>query len=243
MKYQNALKTTLILTVLALMTACGQGKDASTDFSSRVTTTSTTTATSTNASCNQKTQDGLTAKLMVYADSTGTVRNDYMKLKITEISSDFASGSFLEFFRWQANPNSALYLDPTPVQARFETLSGQILTQFSPVIYWGQVSQMALNSGMITPNQFLQNVRLVIDIRDPGAQYDALKIAMYNSANAVTVNMDMLMPAFAANPADYAVDNGTVRSPTLQALHPFAGQTASTTSTAQFLSTLNGYCF
>ena len=245
MQNQNTLKTILILTMLAMMTACGQVKnDDSSDFASRTDATLPPTATAVpNIHCNQRSLKGLTAKLKVYTDAAGIIRNDYMNVMLTQIPADFASGSYVEFFRWQATSATQKYLDPTPTQARFETLDGRILTNFSPVIYWGQVSQIATNAGMSDPNVFLKNVRLVVDIRDPQAQYDVLKVAFYNSSNVATIDMDVLMPSFAASPTDYAKDASATRSPSLTALHPFAAYSASGYATAQFQSMAASYCF
>jgi hypothetical protein len=246
MNRQNTLKTVLVLTILVMMTACGQAKDDSSgDLASRATTaTPTATATTkTYAYCNQRTKSGLAANLMVYADSTGAVRNDYMKVKFTAVPADFASGSYIEFFRWQANTSGTTYLDPTPTQARIETASGQILIPFSPVIYWGQLSQLAANAGISDPSTFMQQIRLVVDTRDPQGQYDVLKIAYYNSSNAAIINMDMLMPLFSASPKDYQNDGGGVRASILQGLHPFAAKINDGTTAAQFQTLANAFCF
>lgn len=245
MKKQTTLKTILILSVLAMMTACGQAKnDSGSDFSSRTNSTVTPTATSAaTINCNQKSQNGVTAKLKIYTDTAGSVRNDYMNVMLTQVPAEFATGSYFEFFRWQATSATQKYLDPTPMQARFETLDGRILTNFSSVIYWAQVSQLAANSGMSDPNVFLKNVRLVVDVRDPQAQYDVLKVAMYNKSNVATVDMDMLMPSFAASPKDYANDNGAVRSSALQALHPFASLIGSANTATQYQGMAASYCF
>jgi len=244
MNTQTTLKTVLILTVLALLTACGTSKsDSSSDLASRTTTATTTTTAAAQylAYCNQKTQSGLSSDLEVYTDTSGNIRFDYLKMKITQIPADFSNGSYLEFFRWQADSSGNVYLDPTPVQARVETLDGTILTSFSAVTYWSEVAQIAANSGISDANTFFNNVRLVIDIRDPNAQFDALKVAYYNSSNVATINMDMLIPIFAANPSDYANDRGSTRATILQNLHPFAGM--SNYTSAQYQTMSNNFCF
>jgi len=241
---QTTLKVALLLTVLTMFTACGMqtATQSNNDFASRTVVDSTAAAAAKNiAYCNQKAQGGLTAKLMVYVDATNKIRNDYMKVKIMQIPASFASGDYIEFFRWQATAAGQIYLDPVPTQARFETLDGRIITNFSPVIYWSQVSAIAAQNGMSDVNTFFQNVRLVVDIRDPQASYDVLKIAMYNSSNTNTINMDMLLPSFFASPTDYALDGGQPRANALQALHPFVGIT--NWSAAQYLTTANTYCF
>lgn len=245
MKTQTTLKAALLLTVLAMLTACGaqRADDNSTDLSSRAVISGSTSTNSTVLYCNQKSQDGITAKLMVYTDAANQIRNDYMKLKITQIPSSFTSGDYIQLFRWQANTANQVYIDQTPVQARFETLDGRVLTNFSSVIYWGQVSSIASAAGISDVNTFFQNVRLVVDIRDPQANFDALKIAMYNSNNTNTVNMDMLLPAFSASPNDYAIEGGVARSNSLQALHPFASSKGQSWTAAQYVSMATGFCF
>lgn len=242
MNTQTTLKAALLLTVLAMLTACGTQKATqdSTDYASRTTITTTS---SSALYCNQKTQNGLTAKVMVYTDAANQVRNDFMKVKFTQMPASFADGDYIQFFRWQANTSGQVYLDPTPTQARFETLDGQVLTSFSPVIYWGQVSSMAAKWGLSDVNEFLKYVRLVVDVRDPQASFDVLKIAMYNTNNVNTINMDVLMPAFAANPSDYATEGGVARANQLQALHPFASMINQGWTTAQFQSMATSYCF
>lgn len=242
MNTQTTLKAALILTVLAMLTACGPQKAVdATDYSSRA--PETTKSNPAVLYCNQKTMSGLTAKVMVYTDASNQIRNDYMKVKFTQMPPSFASGDYIHFFRWQANSAGQIYLDQNPVQARFETLDGQILTNFSSVIYWGQVSAIAAKWGLTDVNQFFQYVRLVVDIRDPQAAFDVLKIAMYNSGSTNTINMDMLMPAFAASPIEYANDGGAVRAGSLQALHPFANMANQTWSAAQYQSMATSFCF
>lgn len=241
------LKATLLLLVLAMLSACSPKVrvEGSSDQSSRssVTTPSSSGDGSTLLYCNQKSQDGLTAKVMVYVDAENKIRPDYMKVKLTEVPAGFESGDFIQFFRWQANTANQVYVDKIPVQARFETLDGRILTDFSPVIYWAQVSDIAGKSGITDVNTFFQNVRLVVDIRDPQADFDVLKVAMYNSKSENTLNMDVLMPAFPASPSDYAWEKGAPRSAYLQALHPFASMNDQGWTASEFKSMATSFCF
>lgn len=245
MNAQTTLKTALLLTVLAMFTACGSQKSDDTyDLSSRAPVTTTTTTTSKAVLyCNQKSQNGISAKLKVYTDASNQIRNDYMTLKFTQMLPSFGTGDYIQLFRWQANSSNQVYVDPTPVQARFETLDGRLITNFSPVLYWSQVSAIAASWGITDVNAFFQNVRLVVDIRDPQANFDVLKIAMYNSSNTNTVNMDMLMPAFSASPNDYAIDGSVGRASNLQALHPFASYKGQSWTSEQFASMGAGFCF
>ena len=243
---QTTLKAALLLTILAMLTACTPqtASEDSTDYASRIPTTTTTQ----NASkpvlfCNQKTQNGLTAKVMAYVDSANKVRNDYMKVKFTQMPAGFENGDYIQFFRWQASTTGQTYLDPVPTQARFETLNGQVITNFSPVIYCCQVSAIEAQSGMSDVNTFFQNVRLVVDVRDPQANFDVLKIAMYNSASTNTINMDMLMPSFYASPTDYAFEGGAARANNLQALHPFASMISQNKPAAEFQCMGTSFCF
>jgi hypothetical protein len=245
MKAQTTLKAALLLTDLAMLTACGAQKvdGSGSDLSSR-TPVMTTTSSAPVLYCNEKSQDGITAKVMVYTDSANQIRNDYMKVKFTQMPAGFSTGDYIQFFRWQANSSNQIYMDPTPVQARFESLNGTVLTNFSSVIHWDQVSSLAASSGMSDVSTFLQNVRLVVNIRDPQANFDVLKVAMYSKTdNANIVNMDILMPTFSASPADYATDSGSTRSASLQALHPFAGMINQAWTSAEYQAMGNSYCF
>ncbi|WP_413288262.1 hypothetical protein [Bdellovibrio sp. HCB337] len=243
MNTQTTLKAALLLTILAMLTACGSFKQNDlTEFSSRA-PVDTPTAKTELIYCNEKTQSGITAKVVAYTDAANQIRYDYMKVKFTKMPSSFGSGDYIHFYRWQANAAGQTYIDRNPVQARFETLDGQILTNFDSVMHWGQVSAIAAKWGITDVNKFFQYVRLVIDIRDPQAEFDALKIAMYNTNNVNTINMDMLMPAFAARPADYANDRGATRAMSLQALHPFASMINENWTAAQFKSMTTNFCF
>jgi len=245
MNTQTTLKATLLLTVLAMLTACGAQKSTeSSDLSSRAFVTSTTSSSAKPLLlCNQKSQDGLTASLKVYTNSANQIRNDYMTLKFSQMPSSFGAGDYIQLFRWQANSSNQIYLDPIPVKARFETLDGRAITDFSSVLYWGQVSALAKELGLTDVNAFFAKVRLVVDVRDPQANFDVLKIAMYNTNNTNTVNMDMLMPAFSANPNDYASDGGEGRASSLQALHPFAAHKGQNWTSEQYASMGTSFCF
>lgn len=241
---QDTLKAALILTMLAMLTACGaQAVDQNNDFSSRAPVDNNSSSAKPPMYCNEKTQSGLTAKMMIYTDSAHKIRNDLMRLKLTQVPASFISGDYIQMYRWQANTANQVYLDPTPVQARFETLDGKVLTEFSPYIAWRQVAEIAKASGMSDPNTFLKYVRLVVDIRDPQAQFDVLKIAFYNSNNQAIVDMDILMPAIFGSPVDYAYEGSSPRAPILQALHPFASMKGQNLTSAQFVSMGDKFCF
>lgn len=245
---QTILKTALLLTVLALATACSQSKvDTGTDMSSRIspgTTTNTGTASATGliARCNQKSQGGITANLKVYTDpTTKEFRADYMMVKLIQVPANFASsGGYFEFFRWKDEAGKPS-LDTTPTQARFETLDGQKLTDFAPTVSWAQVAQLATNSSISDAATFFRNVRLVVDIRDVNMEFDVLKVAYYSSTNQILNDLDILMPSFYVMPAEYANDHGLPRAPFLQALHPFVS--TATSSAEQMKALSESYCF
>lgn len=247
MKTQTTLKAVLLLTVLAMLTACGAQKsynDTSTitDLASH-NTASNSASNAVLLRCNQKSQDGITAKMTVYTDAANQLRNDYIKLQFTQMPSSFTTGDYIQLFRWQANSANQVYLDPVALESRFETTDGRVLTNFSTLIYWGQIASIAKDSGITNMNTFLQNIRLVVNIRDPQGSFDVLKIAMYNSNSENTVNMDMLIPSFSASPDDYAIDQGAARASHLQALHPFAAYKGQNWTATQYQSMGNSFCF
>jgi hypothetical protein len=245
MKYQNILKTAFLLTILAVATSCSRSATeplANLSSSTNPSDPGTASQVGLLADCNQKSQGGVTANLMTYTDpTTKKIRDDYMKLKFIQVPLSFSQGSYFEFFRGKADAAGQPFLDSVPTKARFETLDGRALTEFSAVIYWGQVASVAASMALSDPNAFFKNVRLVIDIRDVNMEYDTLKIALYSSSNQLLNDMDMLLPPFYVNPAEYAKDGTAPRAPFLMALHPYAYTTEA--SSEQLLAAAKAYCF
>ncbi len=235
-----------LLSLAGMLTACA-GSSGSSDLASRSTSSSTSSTTSngTLTSCNQGKSASVQLNLMSYAVN-GAYRNDLMRAKITSIADAFKTTSnYIQMFRWQALSNSLVYLDPTPVNIRLEKISdGTVLTNYQSYLRWSDISYVATNLGVSTPADLFNLVRLTIDIRDPNAEYDVLKVGYYNSSNTALESFDMLMPLFTVNPNDYSTQpDGTSRPSVLKNLHPFKSSASQGWPTSHYMSIAQGYCF
>lgn len=221
-------KTLLVLAALALLTACGSSNSSNNSNSATTSATGTLTTTSSEALayCNAGNQNGFTANITSYVNTDNSIRPDYIRMKITQIPADFTSGSYIYFYRWQTNYSSgAVSLDTTPLNYRIEANDGTVLINFQSGLTWGSLTEIAQTWGISDPTTLLNDLVFTIDTRDTTSSYEVLKVAYYNSSNTNEVDLNMLMPIFAANPTTYATRaDGTAQWQVLQALHPFESQ-------------------
>lgn len=249
MKNAKQIFTTLLtLGALSLLTACGSSNQiaGSTDSSSRDSATSTTDATSKAlAYCNQGSANNITGKLKVFVDSSKYVRMEYVYLRLTALPATFKSGSsYISLWKWLANPSGYTNLDTSALNfALMNPSTGQYLTGWMTAMKWSDVVNVASGMGYTDPQNFFNNVNILVDLKDPNGDYDVLKVANYDSSTNKAINtMDALLPLFAADPAAYANDNGATRAGVLQALHPFKSSAGQFTS-SQYQSMSNNFCF
>lgn len=249
MKSTKQIFTTLLtLAALSLLTACGASNqvEGSSDSASRdVTNTIGDAQTKSLAYCNQGSGSEITGKMKVFVDSANYVRMEYVYLRLTALPATFKSGnSYISLWKWLANPTGYSSLDSSPLSfALMNPTTGQYLTSWKTTLKWSDVSTIASGMGYTDPQTFFNNVNILVDLKDPNGQYDALKVANYDSSTNKAVNtMDALLPLFAANPKDYANDNGSVRASVLQNLHPFKASAGQFT-TQQYQAMANNFCF
>lgn len=242
------LKLILLSVITATIAACSPGQSSSTDLSSRSLDTGPGN-TKTLAVCNQATMDSssMSANMKAATNAAGTsYRLDQAILKLSSVSSDFVNGSdYVNLWRWMASTSNSTYIDPTPLNFYlYDTQTAQPITGLKSSLKWADVSATATTWGLDSA-AFFQRVVLVVDLRDVNGEFDVLKLSRYSSStNAVVDNLDMLLPLFYANPADYAYEsNGALRATVLQNLHPFMNMSGQGWSTSQFASASNSYCF
>lgn len=242
MTTQNKLYAVLLLTLAAMMTACSSKSDSGGTDSSSL----STSAKITYAACNQATSTSGNMKLNIealYQDSV--IRSDLMRAQFTGITSNFANGTnYIQMWRWQANSAGQAYVDSTPVQFSLELIStGQVLASNLTSMKWSDISSIASSVGASTPAQFFALVRMTVDTRDTLGAYQVLKVTYYDTTtNAAVDQLDVLLPLFAVNPTDYAIQpDGSARPTILRNLHPFKSMTG--TLTSQMVAIINSYCF
>lgn len=216
-------QTTLLALSLAmsLLSACAQPNESSTELASRDPGGTPSTSTKPLAACNKGSNANLTLSIRTYADNgSTTARNDLSLGMFSNVNESFVGGTeYIRLFRWKAKLTTGAYeLDPTPLQFRLYKTDGTAVTDDVNFLRWNQVS----GAGYTTAASLFSQTRVLINLRDVNADYHAISVVYYSGANAVLSNHDMLIPLFAANPADYTkFSNGNTRPGILQNLHPF----------------------
>jgi len=165
----------------------------------------------------------------IVSDSSGGVSADYIKLKFNFISSNITkSGNTIRFYKWRIVGSQSV-LDQTPLSvATYDFSSGQTNSALTTSLAADQVNG--------TYGYYIQ-------LNDPSQVYQVIKVVAYDSSGTVIASLNSLIPAFYANPAEYAYNSdGTARAMILQQLQPLYGTTTGYTA-AQFQSYFNQYCF
>lgn len=194
------------------------------------------------ALCNQLQDSMITARLMVYYDVYNNYRPDLLRLYIPQIKSEFENPNYqLVFRKWKANPNGETYQDNNPLKFWAERKSDRALvTSFMTVLQWNLLSseiEKTTKSQNLTMKDTFSKFNFVIDLQDPSASYDVLKISLYQDEQWLQ-DWNVLIPAFYAHPKTYATSQNSV----LAQLHPFYGQENSSFGN-EFATQLNNFCF
>ena len=207
-------------------------------------TGSSTTGTLVGAECNQFAASGshLDGRIKPYYDSNGNIQESMLRLRFTQVDSQFEanSNSKIQFFVWDADSAGTTNLNQTPLTFRIELVYGgigQSLSGYINGLTKADLESMKNNAGYSTTTMqdFLQKIDFVLTGTD--YNWDALKIALYVDAN-LAIQTDALMPIFAANPNKYALSHSNV----LNQLHPFWNN-KSNTSDQYYANLAKGYCF
>lgn len=209
MRTASTIRLVLTLTFLALLTACGNTKSQSTNTTNSSIALATT---STLAYYNKSADTNFSFNTSVVTDANGNVSTEYIKMKFNFLNANITkAGNVLRFFKWRVSGSQAV-LDSTPLNVATYTFSS------------GQTNSSLASS--IDANQFNGTYGLYIQLNDPSAVYQVIKVVAYDSSNTVIATLNTLIPAFAANPTAYSYNtDGTQRAAILQQLHPLYGQT------------------
>ncbi|MFS4460618.1 hypothetical protein [Bdellovibrio sp. HCB2-146] len=254
--------TVLFLVSMALfMTACGSSsQESSYDFSSRTPVTpdsSTSTDTKTDstqyiATCNEGAKADLGAKLKMYVDGYNQYRMDLVQIRMTSLPSDFAvNGSYIGFWKWLAQSTGSTHMAGYPLNfIVIDSQTNQALTGWRTTLLWDDVKAKASQMGIKNSADFFKRAKIVVDLQTAEdaykvTEYDALKIVSYNrSTQKPALQLDVLLPPFNANPADYAKESsGAARASVLQNLHPLKAYANQGYTSAQLLSATKSFCF
>lgn len=220
------LKLTLAVTAMIVLTSCGNTKEDTTSN----TNTYASTAAKPLASCNKKSTTDIGYSSTVVQDQMGTQDNNWLKVKMTFLSTKAtASGNVLKFFKWKM-VNGVPYLDQTPMSFYTYNISSGV----SSTTAINQIATSSVNS-LTGYNVYLN---------DASASYQVVKAVVYSSTGTVIAQSDSLIPQFLSNPAQYAYNSdGSARATGLQALHPLNGVSTTGWSDATFASYFQAFCF
>lgn len=183
------------------------------------------------AQCNQTTDSNFSFNSSVVTDQSGSVSNDWIKIKFSYLSTTVTSSgtNILRFYKWRVIAGAS-QLDSTPLTfALYDTSTGQTVS-----------SSMT----SIAANQITQTTGIYIQLNDPSGVYQVIKPVVYNSAGTVVAQVNSLIPAFYASPEDYKFNSdGTARADLLQQMHKLYGVNVSGYTSQQLTETFSQYCF
>lgn len=228
MKKQTLLKIAASIITIGLLTSCGTSKSnqvsnqSSFEFSSQQ---------SQLANCNRLTNENLTLNLSVVADSGGVINNNWLKVKFSYLSSDLTqTGYNVRFYKWRVVGSSS-QMDSNPLQiSAYSLSSGASSNQMVDAIFAKDIN-----------NQNGYHIQLNDDAQYP---YQVLKVVIYKTDGTVAAQSDLLIPQFSANPIEYQKNmDGSVRSLTLQKLHPLYSTNVNGLTPVQLKQKFDQYCF
>lgn len=233
-----------LLVVLSFgLVSCGSSKTTVSSSSS-----SSSTSTKPVTECNRIQGSFIQADMEIYY-SNNIAYNDTIRIRVlaTDGSFDSNTSQVIQFFRWKANYTGVTYIDSTPLQVRMESATlGVILdTTYYDKISLNTIKTFAAKYAISGSSaiDYLKKINFVITGLD--TDYNVLRVGLYDgSSTTATASTDSLIPAFYANPDDYAIDpSGNDRAPVLRALHPFASMAGQGWSSSSFETEAKSYCF
>ncbi|MCB0422890.1 MAG: hypothetical protein KDD61_17955 [Bdellovibrionales bacterium] len=256
---QLTMKFSLILLVGLMLSACGASKttqrSGSVDLSSRGNPSTGDTGSSGGGTsltgilteCNGINEEGLEGNLTTYYDPmSGQFLETYIRMTITKALAAMGtdSSSYVQIFRWYIDETNTRRVNETPTKLYFiQRGKGQAINRDTPATYLsgsmisGLISKYNLSG--ITASNFYDN--FIVVLGDIGLTYDAITVAVYDSAtNKAKKTIDILVPAFSADPNEYAI---THPSGLLQNLHPNWSEREGGFTTHQYKSMAEQPCY
>lgn len=186
----------------------------------------------------------LDGKIQTYLLPNGDDAPDFMRMKITGINEDFVANSnyVLKFFRAEGLPDTnTVRIDETPLEVRFEAAGGIMVSGYMNNVSMIDVSNIRSAHGIsgTSATDFFNKVDIIVSNVD--YRWDVLIVALYENTSATESRLvgeaRMLMPAFTADPNQYASDHPSI----LHELHPFWSQRSS--RTADFAAMSDSFCW
>lgn len=231
---QFFIRSVLALLSAVVLAACGAAKSSnSSDLGSRVGEGINSSKTLTY--CNKGSSSTMSLKLMAQYNG-GSYDPNWAHLRLYNVPSGFDSNAnYIQFWKAAANSDSTIAYNASPITfSVFDIQTQQYVKQNLTALRWNDVKDLFAGASVST---FLSRAMFVLSLQDPNGQYTVLTSTAYTSSNGqIQESLNVLLPAFYANPADYAVkSNGMARESVLQNMHPLRNQSGNWATLAQAL--------
>lgn len=244
------LRITLCLIAIASVVGCGKSKSTENSAGENTSSLSSVVSQSSLADCSQDNfaNPELKVQVMKYIDSYGQPRTDLVRIKFPKIPSGWKLADWdLVVKRWAVSPDNQSSIDDTALFYQMEKRTASGFSVIHPTNYayqmfnYTEVKQMASYAG-ISESTFFNEVSLVVNLRGDSNSFQVLRIQFSNGVSgAVETYVDVLIPSFQANPAEYNADS---RHPaTLRVLHPLKDKLGQSWSQQQYVDFTKAYCF
>ena len=223
-------KNTALIALLAFamfLTSCNQSKSSNQNTSS---TNVMIGGKPLLASCTKGANQKISVNLSAIKNQIGEADPLWIKMRFNVVTSDLqTTGSTVRIYRMKGNGSEGVLDQTSLAMQTYDPASGQPtsnLTQSLPAT--------SVNS----------QVGLFVYLNDPQAQYQALKIAFFDSSGKVIENFNILIPEFLVSVVDYQTTNyGGARSQFLVELHPLKATDTSAWSAATYDQFFQQFCF
>jgi len=224
------LKTTFTLISIIHLTSCGVSKSNSNNVNTAI-NASTNTSTKILSSCAQNKNADISVNISASAYSSGEINPNYIKIKFNYLSENITkAGHRVQFYKWKVSNNQIIH-DQSPLSVSTYNLTTKGLTSYAVSEF--QATDIKASLGYL------------VELNDPNYSYQVLKMIVLNSTGTTVVaQINMLIPQFAAQPAQYSYNNdGTIRAQDLQDLHPLKNVDTTGWSDTNYKNYFASYCF
>ncbi len=239
-------KFMLVLSTLSLM-ACNNPSKVGADTPSPSPITPNTginVPSKLNGSCNQKQNTTANVQLKEYTES-GVNRYQYISMKINSLHADIAKPNYqLRLFKWRAS-GSQTTIHPNPLKFKLSVPNSGDVSNDMTALTYADLNELANRFGTNDPMAALRALVFKVDLEDPNGDWLVLRLSLSEN-NAEKMSLDILIPAFYANPSTYesTVDRwGQTRATALVELHPFVSVKGQNQSDSWYVSQMNSMCF
>lgn len=262
MKARLRQATLLGLLGLGALTGCGSHNtaDSSIDLSSTGTPGANDRGGNSGkptATCNKIVQGDLEVRLMAYTDANNIRNNSLIRLKFVHVPDEYISGNYdIQIRKWTASAtgvvrpanteapfyvNTRIDLKSNGLYQPASTWNYNLACDTCPTLQWSNMQLIASANGGQTfnnANTFFEKFQLLLDLEDSAGDWKALQIIFMNG-NVPVKYVNMLIPSFDANPADYKATHPLV----LSNLHPLLSMLDQGFPSTQYQTESNSYCF